>query len=250
VTVETNTDAGINKGTIYRPSDLGGTNKYPIFIWGEGACTQNGTANQAAMGEIASHGYFVIADGIPHGTAAGPIGDGTAMLDYLTWIIAENDKPCSAYYRSLDTKKIAADGFSCGGLMAEDASRDPRFTAIGITSSGLLTPKPDLYKQVHTPLKILVGGSGTTGDMAYENGKRDFDQISALGIPTIFFAKDGAGHGGDLDKGTGDFNTINLAWLNWQLKGDTGATGKGLLMGPNCKYCTASGWEYKAKNID
>jgi hypothetical protein len=29
-------------GTIFRPTDLGGSEKYPIFVWGEGECSQNG----------------------------------------------------------------------------------------------------------------------------------------------------------------------------------------------------------------
>jgi hypothetical protein len=199
------------------------------------------------MGELASQGYFVVADGTPGATNACSGGqDGKAMLDYITWAIAENDKSCSAYYGSLDTTKIAADGFSCGGLMAENVSGDPRFTAIGITSSGLFAADPALYAKIHTPFKILLGG---TADAAYPNGERDYDQISALNVPILLLSKTGAGHGGDLGDGKGDFNTVNLAWLNWQLKGDTGATGKGLLMGASCKYCTASGWEYKSKSI-
>jgi hypothetical protein len=130
--------------------------------------------------------------------------------------------------------------------MSENASKDPRLTAVGITSSGLFSADANVYSKIHTPIKILVGGSA---DMAYANGKRDYEQISALGKPVIYFSKDGAGHGGDLGRGTGDFNTVNLAWLNWQLKGDTGATGKGLLMGDSCKYCKASGWEFGVKNI-
>ena len=63
VVIESNSDAGINKGTIFRPKDLGPGKNYPIFLWGEGGCSQNGLSNKAAMGEIASWGYFVVADG-------------------------------------------------------------------------------------------------------------------------------------------------------------------------------------------
>lgn len=246
VVMESNSAAGIKCGTIYRPADLG-TEKYPIFVWGEGGCSQSGTSNQAAMGEIASHGYFIVADGVASGTACAGGQDGKAFLDYITWAIAENDKPCSAYYQSLDTTKIAADGFSCGGLMAENVSGDPRFTAIGITSSGLMGGSKALYDKIHTPFKIMNGGSS---DMAYENGLNDYKEISSRGIPIVYFSKSSAGHGGDLSNGKGDFNTVNLAWLNWQLKGDTGATGKGLLVGSSCKFCNASGWEFKSANID
>jgi hypothetical protein len=242
VVIETNSDAGIKSGTIYRPSDLGPGKNYPIFVWGEGGCAQDGLSNKAAMGEIASWGYFIVADG----SSAGGGGTAKAMIAYITWAIAENRNPCSAYYQSLDTSKIAADGFSCGGLMSEEASSDPRFTAIGITSSGLQTPNDNIYKKIHTPFKIMNGGSS---DMAYKNGLNDYNKISALGIPIIYFSKTSAGHGGDLSNAKGDFNTVNLAWLNWQLKGDTGATGKGLLIGDNCKFCKSSGWEFKSANI-
>jgi hypothetical protein len=247
VVIETNSAAGIKCGTIFRPADLGGAEKYPIFVWGEGGCSQDGLSNQAAMGEIASHGYFIVADGVVSGTACASGQDGKAFLDYITWAIAENDKPCSAYYQSLDTTKIAADGFSCGGLMSENVSGDPRFTAIGITSSGLMSANKALYDKIHTPFKIMNGGSG---DMAYQNGLNDYKEISSRGIPIIYFSKTSAGHGGDLGNGKGDFNTVNLAWLNWQLKGDTGATGKGLLIGSSCKFCNASGWVFQSANIE
>jgi hypothetical protein len=247
VVIETNSDQGIKCGTIYRPSDLGPGKNYPIFVWGEGGCSQDGFSNKAAMGEIASWGYFVVADGTPGGSGSCAGGqDGKSFLGFLTWAIAQNKNPCSAYYQSLDTTKIAADGFSCGGLMAENVSGDPRFTATGLTSSGQFNSNPTLYKQMHAPFKIMNGGSG---DMAYENGLRDYNEISALKtIPIIYFSKTSAGHGGDLGSARGDFNTVNLAWLNWQLKGDTTATGKALLMGANCKFCKASGWVFKSAN--
>jgi hypothetical protein len=103
-----------------------------------------------------------------------------------------------------------------------------------------------LYDKIHTPFKIMNGGSG---DMAYENGLNDYKEISSRGIPILYFSKTSAGHGGDLGSAKGDFNTVNLAWLNWQLKGDEGATGKALLIGSSCKFCSASGWEFKSANI-
>ncbi len=247
VVIETNSEAGIKCGTIFRPADLGGAEKYPILVWGEGGCSQNGLSNQAAMGEIASWGYFIVADGTPGGTGACAGGqNGAAFLDYITWAIAENDKSCSAYYQSLETTKIAADGFSCGGLMSENVSGDPRFAAIGITSSGLMGANNALYDKIHTPFKIMNGGSS---DIAYQNGLNDYQAISSRGIPIVYFSKTSAGHGGDLGQARGDFNRVNLAWLNWQLKGDESATGKGFLNGSTCQFCTDSGWDYMSANI-
>jgi len=252
VTVETNAGAGISEGTIFRPTDLGGATKYPIFVWGEGACAKNGLANTAAMAEIASHGYFVIADGTPNGS--GNRAQDRSMLPamaapliaYIDWAIAENDKPCSAYYQSLDATKVGANGFSCGGLMSEGTAGDPRITTWGVNSSGLLSANSAFYKTIHTPVLIVLGGSG---DVAYPNGERDYDNIAALGIPVMLFSK-ALGHGGDLfSTRGGDFTKIDLAWLNWRLKGDEGATGKGVLVGSGCSYCSNSAWEVKSKNI-
>jgi hypothetical protein len=252
VIVETNSDPGINGGTIFRPADLGGKEKYPIFIWGEGGCSQNGLSNATAMAEIASHGYFVIADGTPNGRGNIPMGSGNMeamgkpMIAYIDWAVAENEKPCSAYYQSLDTKKISTNGFSCGGLMAIGAVSDPRITAWGVTSSGMARVNNDFYDLVHTPVLFVEGGPS---DIAYKGGTLGYENISKLDVPVLWFSKE-IGHGGDLFKpGGGDFTKIILAWLNWWLKGDETATGKGLLIGSDCPYCSDSAWEVKSANV-
>jgi len=252
VTVETNSDSGISEGTIFRPADLGGAEKYPIFVWGEGGCSLNGLSNATAMGEIASHGYFVIADSTPNGSGSRPMSSsdvvsmGKPLLAYVAWAIAENDKPCSAYYQSLDTTKVAANGFSCGGLMAEGTAGDSRITTWGLNSSGMFSANQTFYRTVHTPVLIVLGGPS---DIAYENGERDYTNIAALGIPILLFSKD-LGHGGDLfSTRGGDFTKIDLAWLNWRLKADETATGKGVLVGSTCTYCSNGAWEVKSMNI-
>jgi len=251
VTVETNADPGIKEGTIYRPTDLGGSEKYPIFVWGNGACSQDGLSNTAAMAEIASHGYFVIADGTPKGSGGRSqtsnwVAMGKPLLAYVSWAVAENGKSCSAYHGSLDVTMIASNGFSCGGLMSEGTAGDARMTSVGVTSSGLTSADQAFYKTVHTPVLIILGG---TSDIAYQNGERDYDSLSALGTPIMLFSKN-IGHGGDLTSARGgDFTKINLAWLNWRLKGDEGASGKGVLVGGSCTYCTNSAWEVKSKNM-
>ena len=119
-------------------------------------------------------------------------------------------------------------------------------SSVGITSSGLTSTDQAFYKTVHSPVLIILGG---TSDIAYENGERDYQNLSGLGLPIMLFSKN-IGHGGDLGSARGgDFTKINLAWLNWRLKGDEGATGKGVLVGASCTYCTNSAWEVKSKNI-
>lgn len=254
VVVETNSANGIKEGTIYRPSDLGPGKKYPIVAWGEGACALNGLDNLASMAEIASHGYFVIADGTPNGSGGRTMNAndldamGAPMIAYLDWIIGENRKPCSPYYQSIDTSKIGTNGFSCGGLLSMGTAKDPRITTWGLTSSGSFGNNPTLWNAVHTPVLIIEGHKDNTG--AYDNGKRDYNGIAPLGHPILFMSHKNQGHGGDLwSANGGQFTKIHLAWLNWWLKGDTGATGKGALVGSGCTYCSDSNWEVMSDNL-
>lgn len=252
VTVETNSDPGIREGTIFRPTDLGGSEKYPIFVWGEGGCSQNGLSNSAAMAEIASHGYFVVADGTPNGSGNRTMdrsdleGMGAPLIAYIDWALAENEKPCSAYYQSLETTKIASNGFSCGGLMAQGTVLDPRIVTWGVTSSGMAGANQAFYDLIDTPVLFVEGGPA---EVAYDGGLEGYQAISMLDVPVLWFSKD-LGHGGDLftTRG-GDFTKINLAWLNWWLKGDETATGKGLLVGSSCPYCSDAAWEVMSANV-
>jgi hypothetical protein len=146
-------------------------------------------SNAAAMAEIASHGYFVIADGTPGGRGNIPMGNGDMtpmgkqLIGYIDWALAENARPSSAYYNSLDAKKVAANGFSCGGLMAIGTVGDPRITTWGVTSSGMARVNADFYTRVRTPVLFVEGGPG---DVAYAGGQKGYEQISTLGVPVMW----------------------------------------------------------------
>ena len=245
-------DRGVGARKIFRPTDLGGSEKYPIFVWGEGACAKNGLSNVTAMAEIASYGYFVIADGTPNGTGnraqdrSNLKAMAAPLVAYIDWAIAENGKPCSAYYQSLETTKISANGFSCGGLMSQATVTDPRVVTWGVNSSGMAGANQSFYDMVKTPVLFVEGGPD---DIAYDGGLEGYTAISKLKVPVLWFSK-ALGHGGDLFQARGgDFTKINLAWLNWWLKGDQTATGKGLLVGAGCPYCSGGVWEHKSMNI-
>jgi hypothetical protein len=171
---------------------------------------------------------------------------GAPLIAYLDWAIAENEKPCSAYYQSLEATKIASNGFSCGGLMAQGTVTDPRIVTWGVTSSGMADIPESFYDAVHTPVLFIEGGPE---EVAYDGGKEGYDRISQLEVPVLWFSKD-LGHGGDLfTPDGGDFTRIHLAWLNWWLKDDETAAGKGRLVGAGCSYCQDAEWEVFSANI-
>jgi dienelactone hydrolase len=155
-------DPGLPTHTIYRPKDMaaGGGQKLPVIAWGNGACVNIGNRFRSFLTEIASHGYVILAVG-PVGPAsfeaapmtnppvarpgetvtvpssAPPDTRSAQLIDALNWIIGENGRPASRYYRKLDTAKIAIMGQSCGGVQAIEASADPRVTLTVAWNSGL-----------------------------------------------------------------------------------------------------------------
>ena len=249
------TDTTLPKFTIFRPKDLGAGKKYPITAWGQGACSTNGLSNTEYCGQLASHGYLVIADGTPNGSGGGcgtaygmDLRGGMCLLDAIKWAINENNNPCSQYYQSLDTTRTAAFGFSCGGIMAEGAGsmKDPVLTTFMPVSSGMTSANQTVIDSFQTPVLFLQGG---TSDMAYENGKRDYNAIKTGAVPAMFVSIN-VGHGGTLgDDNGGLFGRVTLAWLNWWLKDDLSATGKGYLVGSTCTICRDSAWEIASKNL-
>jgi hypothetical protein len=128
---------------------------------------------------------------------------------------------------------------------------DSHIATWGVSSSGCLNGNgcPETWNVTHTPVIIIEGNSGDPG---YANGLRDFNGIAALKKwPVYFISNKRMGHGGDLwNANGGNFTKIHLSWLNWWIKGDTSATtGKGVLVGSTCKYCTNSDWEIKSASI-
>jgi hypothetical protein len=250
------TDPGLPKFTIFRPKDLVPGKNYPIIAWGQGGCSTNGLSNPEFNGEFASQGYLSIADGTPNNGAGGGCGtsaqmdlkSGKCLLDAIHWAIKENANPCSQYYQSLDTTKTAAFGWSCGGIMSEGAGsmKDPVLTTFMLNSSGQTSANQATIDAFQKPVLFLEGGSG---DMAYANGKRDFEAIKTGAVPAMFIST-GVGHGGTYTQDNGgSFAQVDLAWLNWWLKGDMGATGKGYLVGSTCSICSNSAWEVMSKNL-
>jgi dienelactone hydrolase len=264
--------------TIYRPAALG-SSKHPVLVWGEGGCAKDGLQFPEFLNEIASHGIVVIADGPPvgrtapgGGAAPGPRGggappapgaragggqgrggvprvmtDGSALVAAIDWIAREGSDPASRFYLKVETGRVAAMGMSCGGLMSYGASADPRVASVGIWNSGLTQPDEKIFAALHSPVIIVTGGES---DIAYANGKRDFETMPAS-IPVFYGVYPSVGHGGTYNEDNGGaFGVAAVAWLKWQLMNDSGAAGKGYFVGPDCGICDDSKWRTASRSLE
>ena len=166
--------------------------------------------------------------------------DGSALVAAIDWIAKEGNDPASRFYQKVEAGRVAAMGMSCGGLMSYGASADPRVATVGIWNSGLIQPDEKIFAGLHSPVIIVTGGES---DIAYANGKRDFETMPAK-IPVFYGVHPSVGHGGTYNEDNGGaFGVAAVAWLKWQLMNDTGATGKGYFVGANCVICVDAKWQ-------
>jgi dienelactone hydrolase len=274
-------DPGLATHTIYRPRELT-LDEHPVLVWGEGGCAKNGLMFPEYLTEIASHGFVVIADGPPIARPAGgpgagagrPPGDGpppggggppagggggppadrftmvngTALVAAIDWLEAENESRNSRFYGKVDVERVAAMGMSCGGLMSYGASNDPRVATVGIWNSGLFEDERNapVYAGIHGSVIIVTGGES---DIAYANGKRDFEVMPAR-VPVFYGVLPSVGHGGTYNQDNGGpFGVVAVAWLKWQLLGDTSAAGRGYFVGEGCGICKDSSWQVSSRAL-
>jgi hypothetical protein len=275
-------DSKLPTHTIYRPATLD-RSKHGVLVWGEGACVKNGLTFPEFLSEIASHGFVVIADGPPvmpsanaarGGAPAGPPpanaapdgprgqggapargrggapasinADGTPLIAAIDWLARESGDRSSRFYQKVDTGRVAAMGMSCGGLMAYNVSADPRIATVGIWNSGLLQPDEKIFAGLHSSVIIVTGGET---DIAYANGKRDFETMPAR-VPVFYGVYPSVGHGGTYNEDNGGaFGAAAVAWLKWQLRNDNGAGGKGYFAGKTCGLCSNPQWKVDSRSL-
>jgi len=249
--------------TIYRPEALADAS-LPLVVWGNGGCRDNGLAYSVFLGEIASHGYFVVALGHPraplqtNAQAQAPAAQAPSprnsdqttaeqMIEAIEWATAQTADPSSRYHGNIDVEHIGVFGHSCGGLQAIKTAADPRITTAIFMNSGVVTAGPaegpmsirvtkDELAEFHGPVAYITGGRG---DIAHENAVDDVARIEHV---PVFFAYDRSGHGGTYfsEKDGGDYARIAADWFDWQLRGDVVAAK--MFVGDDCGLCKKRGW--------
>lgn len=257
--------AGLPGHVLYQPANLAalGKRKLPLYIFGNGACSEDAASSRQHLLEVASHGYLAIA---PGGIYSGP---GIVMTpesiakhnsktvhtqlgEAIDWAMVENKRRGSPFFGRLDTAHIAVSGYSCGGIQALKYAGDPRVTTFVIMNSGILDAKTPqmgemradkgLLGQIKVPTLYVLGGPS---DIAYPNGMDDFARLKA--IPSAVINID-VGHKGTYGAPNGGpAAQAVVAWLDWQLRGDKAAST--WFVGKDCKLCTDAKWTIDRHNM-
>jgi hypothetical protein len=162
--------------TLFYPMDLGKDGVlHPVFHWGCGAGSQ---PSQYAdhLNLLASHGIVVIAN-------ASGSQPGKASLD---WILAENDKMGSMFYKKLDPNRVGTGGHSLGALETFQNAADPRLKLYVLVCGGANggTGAAD----IHGP-SIFLGGEGEGGTT---NFRGDYAEVTKA--PSVFVTKTSTDH--------------------------------------------------------
>ncbi len=135
--------------TIYRPFNLKKASKkegrLPVIVYGNGGCRNTSVEHEKFLNEIASHGYVILAIGPFLETSdpqdawkVGGSTDASQLSEAIDWVYAQSTTKGSEYRKTLDTKKIASMGQSCGGTQAlTAAAKDIRVQTGVILNSGL-----------------------------------------------------------------------------------------------------------------
>ncbi|MEP7311113.1 MAG: CocE/NonD family hydrolase [Pseudomonadota bacterium] len=260
--------------TLFHPATLP-RDALPLFVWGNGACRDNGLQHAAFLRQIASQGYFVIAVGRPRAertaeTEAQPVAATAAvvpapaprqtpdetqaaqLLQAIDWATRENARDGSPFKGHIDTGHVAVGGHSCGGLQTLAVSRDPRIGTSLILNSGVYnTPggrsgiqvDKTVLKTLHAPMLYLTGGPT---DIAHGNASDDVARIDSV---PVFMGSLPVGHGGTFwsEPDGGDWARVATRWLDWTLKGSADAGWD--FAGPQCRLCTDARWTVQQKRL-
>jgi dienelactone hydrolase len=242
------------------------------LLWANGGCRNTSVEFTRFLGELASHGYLVIAIGrsdIPflviHGSIAAVanekdangnpliVSDPAVLLKGLEWAISENSREDSVLYGRVDTSRVATIGQSCGGPQAFRAAKDPRITTVVALNSSFPTqPAPGMVggaddgwtaEKLAIPAALFTGGPADSG---FSGAEQCYKTLSST-LPVLKASLNTVGHTGAYPMPDLRWSSAVLAWLDWQLKGDAHAVE--MFAGPDCALCKDPDWWVDARNI-
>jgi hypothetical protein len=111
----------------------------------------------------------------------------------------------------------------------------------------MFDPKDEnILAGIHSSVIIITGGDS---DIAHDNGQKDFEVMPER-VPIFYGVYPSVGHGGTYNQDNGGpFGKVAVAWLKWQLQGDTSAKGKGYFVGDKCALYSDSNWQVQSRSL-
>lgn len=232
-------DPGLALHTLYYPRQP--KEKLGIVVWGNGGCLNDGGNYRDLLGEVASHGFLVIANGALEPRDLTNQTTAAQLTEAIDWAIAENGREGSGHKDRLDPAQIAAMGHSCGGRQALAAAADARVKTALIMNAGGSTP--EVLAKLHGPLLYFSGGPS---DRAHKAVESDFARVAH--VPVMKLELD-VGHNGTLfEENGGAFGRVISRWLMWRLKGS--AESQAWFVGAACVICKVPAWKMGRKGIE
>ena len=199
---------------LFRPTELGREGlRHPVLVWGCGGGSTPRSYSDL-LRRVASHGFVVIAEVSEIGDNGAPL---TAALD---WLEAENARPQGLFAGKLDTRMAALGGHSIGSVNAFLVAPSPRWvTSIHVAGGSLdnlRDPRAPTTgkggKALVHPTALICSERDSFGNV--EKTQKDYDQTQA---PVYFTIMAGTEHVGAAREGL----PVIIAWLRWQLMGET-----------------------------
>lgn len=259
--------------TIYtpHPNALQPNERLPVLVWANGMSLAWGLMFSNFLREIASHGYVVIANGVP-GENSGMLArwgrlhqmPPEAMVEAVRWVMAaagdgEGREGGSTEQQlfgagggdvraHVDASRIALAGQSRGAIDAYAAAAALRdegcIKTVGVFNSGLIFRNATTIAQVEglrEPVFYFIGGPA---DLAYKNAEQDW-ALLGTDVPAWCGNLD-VGHMGtfyDEDERGGKFGRAAVDWLDGVLKGEEEAKRRMV------EEYEREGWKVKSRNL-
>lgn len=210
----------------------------PVILWGNGTF-QYVSTYQPLLTHLASHGFLVAAANTTDS------GDGSQMLDCLTYLETENARPESAFFGRVLVGRVGASGHSQGGAGTLMAGRDPRVTAtapiqpyvLPISNGGAFSYAS--ISQQRGPMLLLSGASDTTASPK----EHQLPILRDTNTSVVWANLAGGSHlepFGD----AGRYRGVLTAWFLAKLADQPEALP---LFPPECTLCSAPGWRVELK---
>ena len=239
------------------PGEAAEASPLPLFVWGNGACRDNGLAHGAFLRQIASQGYFVVALGRPREERPFNPDRRLPCAAAATAPAAAARRRAAAQHAGRNPGRADARGHRLGHARERArGQRVRRATSIFRASRSAATAAADCRRwpcrmiRASTPRWCSTAASmcardgarsgvqhrqvaageaarpdavpgGGPADIAHPNAS---DDVARIGHVPVFFGALPVGHGGTFwtQRDGGDWARVATRWLDWHAEGRRG----------------------------